>query len=82
MRLRIRSEGGLSEAFDNFLGVKQGEPLSPLLFLFFINDIAANIQTDANDVFDLNGYLIYLILFADDTVLFAKSPETLQLLID
>ena len=30
----------------------------------------------------LNGNLIYLILFADDTVLFAKSPNTLQILLD
>lgn len=52
------------------------------MFLFFINDIASDIQTDANDIFNLNRYLIYLILFADDTVLSAKSPETLQALID
>ena len=83
VRLRIRTDGNLSNAFDNFLGVKQGELLSPLLFLFFINDIIQDIHADDSDgIFKLNNYLIYLILFADDTVLFSKSPETLQILLD
>ncbi|CAG2221325.1 unnamed protein product [Mytilus edulis] len=83
VRLRVRSGGVLSEAFDNHLGVKQGEPLSPLLFLFFINDIIQDISTDVNeDVISLNGILIYLILFADDTVLFGKTPTVLQHLFD
>ena len=83
VRLRVRSGGVLSETFDNHLGVKQGEPLSPLLFLFFINDIIQDISTDVNeDVISLNGILIYLILFADDTVLFGKTPTVLQHLFD
>jgi hypothetical protein len=36
VRLRVKAGGVLSNAFDNLLGVKQGEPLSPLLFLFFL----------------------------------------------
>lgn len=84
VKLRIRTGGVLSDAFDNFLGVKQGEPLSPLLFLFFINDIIQDLSTDVNnsDICTVNGYMIYLILFADDTLLFAKSPRALQLLLD
>lgn len=50
--------------------------------LFFINDLAKDLHIDSNDVFQSNGFIIYLLLFADDTVLFAKSPETLQLLLD
>jgi hypothetical protein len=55
-----------------------------LLFLFFINDIIDDIFTDTADgIVTLNDYLIYLILFADDTVLFGKTPEILQhLLVD
>ena len=36
----------------------------------------------SDDVVQLNGFLIHLILFADDTVLFSKSPEMLQKLLD
>jgi uncharacterized BrkB/YihY/UPF0761 family membrane protein len=46
VRLRVKAGGVLSDAFDNLLGVKQREPLSPLLFLFFINDIIDDISTD------------------------------------
>jgi hypothetical protein len=61
----------------------QGEPLSPLLFLFFINDIIDDISTDTADgIVTMNDYLIYLILFADDTVLLGKTPEILQHLLD
>jgi hypothetical protein len=37
--LRVKAGGVLSDAFDNLLGVKQGEPLFPLLFLFFISTV-------------------------------------------
>ncbi|CAG2207414.1 unnamed protein product [Mytilus edulis] len=43
----------------------------------------SDISTDVNeDVISLNGILIYLILFADDTVLFGKTPTVLQHLFD
>ena len=83
VRFRVEAGGVLSDAFDNLLGVKQGEPLSSLLFLFFINDIIDDISTDTADgIVTLNDYLIYLILFADDAVLFGKTPEILQHLLD
>ena len=86
VRLRLRMNGLTSSAFDNFTGVKQGEPLSPLLFLFFINDITEELRNsdgmDTCESVDINGLLIHLLLFADDTVLFGKTPTTLQYLLD
>lgn len=46
VKLRIRTNGITSCAFDNYTGVKQGEPLYPLLFIFFINDIAEDLRND------------------------------------
>ena len=85
VKLRIKCDGAISDVFSNNIGVKQGEPLSPLLFLFFINDIAEDLRTNINENSDfvlLDGFLMYLLLFADDTVLFGKTPESLQLLLD
>lgn len=33
------------------MGVKQDDPLSPLLFIFFVNDMSENIQNVNNEVF-------------------------------
>lgn len=46
--------------------------------MLFVNDITENINTDLEGIFTINEIKIFLLLFADDQVLFAKSPETLQ----
>ena len=50
--------------------------------MLFVNDIVNNINSDLNDVFTINELKLFLILFADDQVVFAKSPHTLQLMLN
>ena len=45
----VRVNGTLSEFFDSYMGVKQGEPLSTLLYIFFVNDMSSYLQTDSLD---------------------------------
>ena len=78
----VRVNGRLSDYFDSYMGVKQGEPLSPLLFIFFIDDMAKALKDDTQDYITLNELQIFLLLFADDTVLFSETPKGLQLLLD
>ena len=48
-----------------------------------VKGVIDDISTDTADgIVTVNDYLIYLILFADDTVLFGKTPEILQHLLD
>jgi hypothetical protein len=71
----------VSDFFDSFVGVKQGEPLSPILFLMFINDISNNLQlADCDATFE--QLTIFSLLFADDTVIIGRSPNELQLLLN
>ena len=68
----------LSPDFDSNIGAKQGDPSSSLLFLFFVNDILNNINGNMDGIFKLDNVTLYMLLFADDTVLFAHTPEALQ----
>ena len=53
-------------------------PSSGLMFLFFINDILTNINSNIDGIFTINEMKIFLLLFADDAVLFAQTPTALQ----
>ena len=80
----VTVNGELSDYFISFNGVRQGENLSPFLFALFINDIEDfMIQSGCNPIeipgADLQTFIkILIILYADDTVLFANSKENLQ----
>ena len=76
----VRVNGTLSEFFDSYMGVKQGEPLSTLLFIFFVNDMSSYLQTDSLDYLSIDDLQIYIVLFADDTVLFSYTKPGLQIL--
>ena len=82
----VRSNGIYSDFFESFSGVKQGETLSPLLFLLFINDMYSFLNTDelssSPDVFKIDSINLFMLLFADDTVLFSRSQDKLQYFVD
>ena len=48
------------------------------MFMLFINDIVQNINSDINSIFTIDKYQLFMLLYADDAVVFAKSPEALQ----
>ena len=73
-------------------GLRQGENLSPILFSLFLNELENYLivkESECISLFDadLDLYLkLYVLLYADDTVIFAKSENdlisTLSLFVD
>ena len=77
----VRLNGKLTSWFSCKTGVKQGDNLSPTLLSIFINDFVSDIN-NLNLGIDLNGKSLSTLLYADDIVLLAKSPEDLQRMLD
>lgn len=72
----------LSESFECVLGVRQGECLSPFLFSMYLNDLEDEFLHKGLQGIDINMFKLFLILYADDIVIFAESSEELQKSLD
>ena len=75
----VRINNELSPFINSNKGVKQEDPSSSLMFLFFVNDILLNMKSD---IYDLDDLQVFMLLFADGAALFAHSPQALQSLLD
>ena len=50
--------------------------------MLFVNDILSNINSVLDGIFTINERKLFLIMFADDQVLFSTSPTLLQLMLN
>jgi len=88
----VKSGGNISDFFMCRNGVRQGENLSPLLFGLFLNDMIkyissryqglslfSNVIHETNPDETVQMYMkLYILLYADDTVILAESLDELQ----
>ena len=62
-------------------GVRQGDPLSPILFSMFINELVEELRRAGGNV-RVSTKELFSLLYADDIVLMADTPAELQKMID
>ena len=78
----VRTDEGLSSTFQSIIGVKQGCPLSPLLFGIFLDDFELHIERTVPAALAqlplLCGRVVPPLLFADDMLLLSTSAAGLN----
>ena len=74
---QVKLRLGLSDNFHTSKGVLQGNNLSPLLFNLFVNDLHKSVFT-SDDSVSINSKKLSCLLYADDLVLLASDPVSLQ----
>jgi hypothetical protein len=92
IKSRIQYNKETSNYFECNAGVRQGENLSPFLFSLYLNDLEDFLQSKnslgLNCITDeieneLDIFIkMLVILYADDTVLFADSAVEMQIQLD
>jgi len=79
-------KGKNSKTFSVERGVAQGDPLSPNIFIIFINNLIEKIVASGIGVNvqlkNQNNMFVPCLAYADDIVLLCENPEDLQKLID
>jgi len=76
-RSRVRVNSGLSEPFFLRRGVRQGDPLSCLLFNFSIEPLAMRLRVAIQGISVLGLPPAKIMLYADDTNLFLSPADSL-----
>ena len=75
----LKINNKLTQFFNYEKGVIQGNPLSPLLFNIYINDLFQKIEEANNTPITLDGRNnISALMFADDLIIFSTSKRGLQ----
>ncbi|KAI3366015.1 hypothetical protein L3Q82_009843 [Scortum barcoo] len=70
--------GSKSDLFPVHVGLRQGCPLSPVLFIIFMDRISKRSQGPWRESSLFGNHRISSLLFADDVVLLASSSQDLQ----
>jgi len=74
----VLMDGSKSARVQPNRGVKQGCPLSPLLFSLYVNDIGKIAEDCKGAVTGTDGVNVTHMLYADDSALFSHDPAEMQ----
>ena len=82
----VSYNGKCSDMFSCQVGLREGEILSPIMFSLYVNDLYDYLHARVGngilidyDIDEITNYFnMFLLMYADDTVLFAESKAKLQ----
>ena len=74
----VSYDGFTSSEFPSHKGVRQGCPLSALLFSLFISDLEHELLANSSGEVRIDEQEVRVIMFTDDLVLLAETSEGLQ----
>jgi exonuclease III len=75
-------DGFQSDYFVNRLGLMQGEVLSPILFSMYVNDFEMSFVQNDCIPYECQSLNLFVLMYADDLVLFSESVQGLQSQLD
>ena len=78
VKSRAKNHYKVSAVFSSHIGVRQGNPLSPFLFSMFINDLEENMRVKGCSGLTISDLKLWLMLYADDTVILWETSAGLQ----
>ena len=74
----VKYNNCLSEDFTCYLGVRQGECLSPFLFSMYLNDVESEFAKNGFEGVDIGVLKLFLLLYAEDILIFSATEKGLQ----
>ena len=78
IKSRVKSDNNLSNDFSCLLGVRQGECLSPFLFSMYVNDLEETLVSNNFKGIEIGMLKMFLLLYADDIIIFSDTEYGLQ----
>lgn len=78
----VKLNSNINAGFNCDLGVCQGECLSPFLFAMYLNDLEDEFYLKGSTGVDIGMLKLFMLLYADDIIIFANTAQELQTNLD
>ena len=75
---QIKYLGKPSGDFPSYLGVRQGESLSPFFICLYVNDLTETLVDGGIEGVSIDNFKLCLLLYADDSIIISSNKEELQ----